>query len=154
MSRKIARTFFSTTKRALLIVMPLLAIIAISCGDDNKKEDEPENPQPDETASIIGKWQKYQRVNDDGSLSSGDPDEFWIFEKNNDFSVEDGGEITDIGTYKIEGKTLTIKTYSVSNSTDFEELRGFFEFKDGYLHYQFTEVGENDYIEYRFRKVK
>lgn len=151
MSRKIARTFFGKAKRTMLVTLPLVAFMSFSCGDD--KEDEPENPKPEETVTIIGKWQKYQIVNDDGSLSGGDPDEFWIFEKNNNFSIEDGGEITDMGTYRVDGKMLIIKQYSVSDPNESEELRGVYEIKDGYMNYQFTVVGEGYSAEYRMRKV-
>lgn len=152
MSRKIARTFFSTTKRKLLIALPLLAFMTFSC-NDNGKDNDPETPKPD-NAAIVGKWQKYQRVEDDGTLSSGDPDEFWLFEKDNSFQIEDGGEITDAGTYAIEGKTLIINVYNIDEPTEREELRGFYEIKDGYMNYQYTVVGENDYREYRFRKIQ
>lgn len=152
MSRKIARTFLNAIKRTLVATMPLLAFMAISCGDD--KNEEPENPQPDESAAIVGKWQKYQRVLPDGTLTEGDPDEFWIFEKDNTFSIEDGGDITDEGTYKTEDKNLIIKTYSIDDPREREELRGFYEIKDGFMNYQYTVVGEDDYVEYRFRKIQ
>lgn len=154
MSRKIARTLFSNTKRKLLIVLPLLAVMSVSCGDDNKKENEPDDSQSGQTTAIIGKWQKYQRVLEDGTLTTGDLDEFWIFEKNNNFMVEDGGEITDAGTYKIDGMTLTISMYDVEDPSERQELRGFYEIKDGYMNYQFTYVGEDYRAEYRLRKVQ
>lgn len=150
MRRKTASILLNSKIKPLLISLPLLAIPAVSCGD-NEKDDEPENPHPE--ATVVGKWQKYQRVEDDGSLSSGDPDEFWIFEKDDKFAVEDGGSITDIGTYDINGKTLIITYQSVDEPEYTETLRGIYEIKDGYMNYQYTVVGEDDYVEYRFRKV-
>lgn len=152
MSRKTARTLFSRTKRKWLYSLPILAVMAISCGDNNK-EDEPDNPEPEKINAIVGKWQKYQRIQDDGSLTSADPNEFWIFEEDYNFTVIDSGDITDKGTYEINGMTLTISSYNVSEPDESEVIRGFYEIKDGYMNYQYTVVGEEDYVEYRFRKI-
>lgn len=152
MSRKIARTFFISKKTILFMTLPLLAIMAFSCGDDN--DSEPDNPQDGTPADIIGRWQKYRYVEDDGSMSPADYDEFWIYGRDNSFMVEDGGEITDRGTYKVEGSMLIISQYNVDYPTERQEFRGYYEIKNGYMNYQFTEVGEDDgYTEYIFRKM-
>lgn len=138
-----------------MTTLPVLAVMAFSCGDDNDADNnEPDNPQEESRTDIIGKWQKYRYVEDDGSLSVADYDEFWIYGKDNSFMVEDGGEITDRGTYKTDGSTLIIYQYSVDDPTERRELRGYYEIKDGYMNYQYAEVGEDEgYTEYIFRKM-
>ena len=153
MSRKIARTFYSITK-TMLISLPLLAVMTVSCGDDNDKDkDEPEAPKEEEINSVVGTWQKYQRVQDDGSLTSADPDEFWIFDEDKSFLIEDSGNITDAGTYSIDGNILIITMSNLSDPREIERYRGFFEIKDGYMNYQYAD-SDNDWREYRFRKIK
>lgn len=58
---------------AMMLMTACLAVV--SCDNDDK----PYSPSQQDSA-VVGKWQKYARVEEDGSLSGGDPDEFWIFE--------------------------------------------------------------------------
>lgn len=125
-----------------------LCYMATSCGDD---QDSPE-PSDAMKKAIVGKWQKYARVEDDGSLSGGDPDEFWIFNSDGSFINEDSGTITTTGTYQVEGKTLTIMSRGTDGNHDEENFTGTFKIEGKYMDYTFTEIGDNDITTYRFLK--
>ena len=121
-----------------------MSVSFVSCGND---EDKPDTP-PIGKQSVVGKWQKYARVENDGSLSGGDPDEFWIFNANGSFRNEDSGNITATGTYTVDGDSLTI----MSRGSREENFTGTFKIDGLYMDYTFTEIGDDDYTTYRFLK--
>ena len=121
---------------------------ATSCGDDKDLPDSPDAGNKE----ILGKWQKYATVEDDGSLSGGDPDEFWIFNADGSFINEDGGAVTTTGTYKVEGNTLTILSKEIDGDREEENFTGTFRIEGKYMDYTFTEIGYNDFTTYRFLK--
>lgn len=122
--------------------------MAISCGDD---QDSPGSSE-EMNKTILGKWQKYARLEADGSLSGGDPDEFWIFNTDGSFENEDGGEVTAIGTYKVDGNTLTIMSRETDGDRNEENFTGTFKIEGKYMDYTFTEIGDNEFTTYRFLK--
>ena len=130
------------------LMMSLFCTLPTSCGED---KDEPGTPDAQES-SIVGKWQKYAMVAADGSLSDGDPDEFWIFNKDGGFVNEDSGAITARGTYTVEGSTLTIISREVDGDRRDENFTGTFKIEGQYMDYTFTEIGDDDFITYRFLK--
>lgn len=155
MSRKTVRTKSNKKiKRIATTLAIALSVVAgtnlTSCGGD---DNEPENPTTDTQKLIIGKWQKYQYINDDGTVESGDLDEFWIFEENGVYKNEDGGNLTSLGNYKLDNSFLTISSYLIDEPSETENMKGIVEFENGYMTYQYTYVGENDYTTYRFRKI-
>ena len=130
------------------LIMSLFCTIPTACGED---KDEPGTPDAQES-SIVGKWQKYAMVAADGSLSEGDPDEFWIFNKDGGFVNEDSGAITTRGTYTVEGSILTIISKEVDGDRRDENFTGTFKIEGQYMDYTFTEIGDDDFITYRFLK--
>lgn len=137
-------------KPTLSLLIGAMSFMVSSCGDDNDKDSViPDEPS---TSAIVGKWQKYGRVEADGSLSGGDPDEYWIFNSDGSFINEDSGEITTSGTYSIEGNKLTIMSRQVDGDFEEENLTGTFKIEGKYMDYNFTEIGDDDYTTYRFLK--
>lgn len=135
-------------KPTLFLMMAAISCMAVSC------KDEKEEPQKtgDANKEIVGKWQKYGTVESDGSLSGGDPDEFWIFNSDGSFVNEDSGEITTRGSYSVEGNTLTILSREPGSEGKEENFTGTFKIDGQYMDYTFTEIGENDFTTYRFLK--
>lgn len=132
---------------AFAMVLMTAGMAVVSC--DN--EDKPDSP-PQQDSAVVGKWQKYARVEDDGSLSGGDPDEFWIFEADGSFRNEDSGSITTTGTYTVEGNVLTIMSRQPGSNGEEENFTGTFSIDGRYMDYTFTEIGDDDYTTYRFLK--
>ena len=151
MSRKTARTISSSTLNyAKVASLALILCIATACGDN--EDNEPQNPdEPDPYTSIIGKWLRYQRINDDGTISPGDLDEFWIFYTDGSFEKEDGGELTSMGNFTISGDNLSIYSVSIPHNEP-RNLTGKLRFENGSMFYTYTDVGKNDYMTYRFIK--
>ena len=135
-------------KSAICLMMGVIGCLVTSCGDDN---DNPQNPGAG-NREIEGKWQKYGTVETDGSLSEGDPDEFWIFYSDGIFVNEDSGNLTTKGTYTVEGDKLTIMSKEVDGDGQEENFTGTFQIDGSFMDYTFTEIGKNDYTTYRFLK--
>lgn len=132
---------------AFAMMLMTVPIAVVSC--DN--EDKPDSPSEQDSA-VVGKWQKYARVDDDGSLSGGDPDEFWIFDADGSFRNEDSGNITTTGTYTVDGNVLTIMSRQPGSEGEEENFTGTFSIEGRYMDYTFTEIGDDDYTTYRFLK--
>ncbi len=117
--------------KKLLWFLPLMLLCSVvtACGDDD---------DPDDTQSIIGKWQKYQRIDDDGSISEGDPDEFWVYNADGTFQNIDGGDICDTGTYTVSGNRLTITAHEVDDASNVYVITGSFSIADGFMTYTFV----------------
>lgn len=112
--------------------------VVTACGDDDA---------PDDTQSIVGEWQKYQRINDDGSISEGDPDEFWVYNADGTFQNIDGGEVCDTGTYTVSGNRLTITAHEVDDASDVYVITGSFSIADGFMTYTFVYDDDPEYPE-------
>jgi hypothetical protein len=124
--------------KKLLWFLPLMLLCSVvtACGDD-----------PDDTQSIIGKWQKYQRIDDDGSISEGDPDEFWVYNADGTFQNIDGGDICDTGTYTVSGNRLTITAHEVDDASNVYVITGSFSIADGFMTYTFVYDDDPEYPE-------
>ena len=141
-------------KKFKYILLPILcfflSINFVSCNDDN---DEPENSDVTKN-ELIGKWQKYAILDEDGSLTDGDPDEFWVYNADGSFQNIDGGEVTTIGTYKTEGQILTIYSHSVDDPNDEENFRGSFVINGDQMTYSFEDLIYGDTATIIFKKKK
>lgn len=135
-------------KPILFLIMAAISCMAVSCKDEKEEPQKPGYSNKD----IVGKWQKYATVESDGSLSGGDPDEFWIFNSDGSFVNEDSGEITTRGSYTVEDNTLTILSREPGSEGKEENFTGTFKIEGQYMDYTFTEIGENDFTTYRFLK--
>lgn len=82
-----------------------------------------------------------------------DPDEFWIFEADGSFQNEDGGEITTIGTYKIEGNILNVYSHSIDYPDELENFSGVFYFIDCNLCYDYYNLLTGDKAKALFKKM-
>ena len=137
------KNFFKYFKGGLMILM--LSLMFASCDKkDDVDEDEPNtNPK-----NIIGRWQKSQMEYEDKTWGVGDLDEFWIFKSDGSYQNEDSGEITAIGTYKINDNILTITSHSVNDPKEVENFSGEFYFSNGHMYYDFynLETGEESRI--------
>lgn len=130
-----------------MISSVLFCLMPASCGEDN---DAPYSGGAEK--EIVGKWQKYAVVENDGSLSGGDPDEFWIFNADGSFVNEDSGEITAKGNYIIDGHNLTITSREIDGDREEENFTGTFKIEGLYMDYTFTETGKGNFITFRFLK--
>lgn len=126
--------------KKLLWFLPLMLLCSVvtARGDDD---------DPDDTQSIIGKWQKYQRIDDDGSISEGDPDEFWVYNADGTFQNIDGGDICDTGTYTVSGNRLTITAHEVDDASNVYVITGSFSIADGFMTYTFVYDDDPEYPE-------
>lgn len=126
--------------KKLLWFLPLMLLCSVvtACGDDD---------DPDDTQLIIGKWQKYQRIDDDGSISEGDPDEFWVYNADGTFQNIDGGDICDTGTYTVSGNRLTITAHEVDDASNVYVITGSFSIADGFMTYTFVYDDDPEYPE-------
>lgn len=141
------KRFLPYLKTGLILLM--VCVVLSSCDKNRNEEDEPDtNPK-----NIIGKWQKYQVLNEDNIWVSGDPDEYWIFKSDGNFQNEDGGEITTVGTYQINGSVLTIYSHSVDNPNELENFSGEFYFKDGNMYYNFLDLETKEESFILFKKM-
>lgn len=86
-------------------------------------------------------------------MGAGDLDEFWIFEANGSFQNEDGGEITTVGTYEINGNNLSIYSHSVDNPNELENFSGEFSFSDGHMLYDYLDLETGDKSKILFKKM-
>lgn len=125
-------------------IMLMLLFVLPACNN----EDEPEK-----TNGVIGKWQKYQVMNDDGSFSEGDLDEFWIFNADGSFENEDSGNMTTIGNYSVEGNLLTIYSHSVDDQDEEENFSGTFVIENNFMTYSFTDLRDGEKSTIRFKKM-
>ena len=152
MSRKTARTFLVTHFKCITLASVALFISSVTSCDD-KNENEPQAPEDNIIDyPIVGKWQKYQRINEDGSFSVGDLDEFWIFEEDGTFQNEDSGEICSIGDYTLNDNILTIHSLSTDDNAP-ENFTGTVSIEANYMTYTYTVIGDDDYQSYRFKKM-
>ena len=104
--------------------------------------------------AIIGEWQKYKVMLDDGTFETGDLDEFWIFNADGSFRNEDGGAITAIGTYKIVNDTqLTINSNSVEDPSREENFSGTFVIDGVLMTYEFTDLSDGYNSTIIFKKM-
>lgn len=113
----------------LISAMLVCCFVLTSCGDDDDSGND---------SSIVGKWQKYQRVNDDGSISEGDPDEFWVYNADGTFQNIDGGDICEVGTYTVSGNNLTISSHNVDDYNDSYTITGTFSITNNMMTYTFV----------------
>lgn len=139
------KTFF---RAMACLVLGAFCTLAVSCGGNDNEPSDPGSM----SSSIVGIWQKYAEVEADGTLSGGDPDEFWIFNSDGSFVNEDSGEITTRGAYTLEGNTLTILSREVDGDRKEENFTGTYKIDGKYMDYTFTEIGDDDFTTYRFLK--
>lgn len=125
--------------------MLVCCYIMTSCGDD---DDDPNN-----VSAIVGKWQKYQRINDDGSISDGDPDEFWVYNADGTFQNIDGGDLCEEGTYSVSGNTLTITAHEVNYPEDSYIITGTFRIENGLMTYTYVYDDDPESDTLVFKKV-
>ena len=111
----------------LMLAVFLCCSVMTSCGDDDE-----------ESSSIVGKWQKYQRVYEDGSISEGDLDEFWVYNADGTFQNIDGGDVSEVGTYTVSGNTLTISAHADGNYDDSYVITGTFSINNDMMTYTFV----------------
>lgn len=138
------------------LILFSIAVFTACEKDDNSQGSVSPGGGNTNPGSIVGKWQKYQSIQPDGEISSGDPDEFWIFNSDGSFQNEDGGAITTIGTYTTNGNDLLIESRSVDNPLDRENFAGTYSIDNGFMTYKFVEIGFESYgyITIKFKKVE
>lgn len=115
-----------------------------ACNDD---------PQPEEGHSVVGKWQKYQILDDEGNFSEGDLDEFWIFGADGSFKNEDGGSITTTGYYIVDGSELMIYSHDIDDPEEEENFSGSYIIDSDYMTYSFIDMKDGDKSTIRFKKM-
>lgn len=132
-------------------LMLSLAFMAVSACDKNdvEKIDEPKS----DIENIIGKWQKYQVLDNDNKWIKGDYDEFWVYKSDGTFQNEDGGVIVTIGTYQINGSILTIYSRTLYEPYDVENFSGEFYFNNGYMQYDYFNLETGDKAITLFKKM-
>ncbi|MCH5224195.1 MAG: hypothetical protein J1E82_09160 [Muribaculaceae bacterium] len=142
------KNFLTYLKGGLMLL--LLSLMFVSCDKkDDTRDDEPEaNPE-----NIIGRWQKFQVEIEDNIWEPGDPDEFWIFGPDGSFKNEDGGELTTIGTYQINGNILSIFSNSLDDPDETENYSGEFYFTNGNLIYDYYELETGEKSKVLFKKM-
>ena len=128
----------------------MLSLMFASCDKmDDVYEDEPNtNPK-----NIIGRWQKSQMEYEDKTWGVVDLDEFWIFTSEGSFQNEDGGEITAVRTYKINGNILSIYSHSVDDPNELENFSGEFYFSNGHMFYDYYDLETGEVSKVLFKKV-
>lgn len=127
------------------MLVTLLCGFATSCGDDD-------NDTLGETNSIVGSWQVYQIVEDDGSVSDGDQEEIWVYESNGAFKSLYNGIVCDEGTYKVLDDALTINIIDENN--DSWSLNGKFEIKNNLMTYTYSSSdAPNDHETIVFKRM-
>ena len=133
---------FVMIQRGILMFSLLLSFT--SCKD----EDNPENNR-----RVVGKWQKYQVLEEDGTFSEGDLDEFWILNADGSFKNEDGGNITTIGYYTADGSQLNIYSHSIDDPVEEENYSGSYVIDNNYMTYSFTDMRDGEKSTIRFKKM-
>ena len=131
-----------TFKRCSLLLMAIVSFTA--CNND----DEPTND-----TGIVGKWQKYQVLDDDGNFSEGDLDEFWIFNVDGSFINEDGGNVTTLGYYTVDDDKLMIYSHSVDDPSEEENYSGNYVIDNNFMTYSFTDMEDGEKSTIRFKKM-
>lgn len=129
-------------KTSILMLVVLTAFTA--CTEDDNT--------PGDDKSVVGKWQKYEVLDDDGNFTEGDPDEFWIFNTDGSFINEDGGSVTATGYYNVEGSRLTIYSHSVDDPDEEENYSGDYLIDNIYMTYTFTDLADGEKSTIRFKK--
>ena len=133
---------FVMIQRGILMFSLLLSFAAC------KDEDNPENNR-----SVVGKWQKYQVLDEDGIFSEGDLDEFWILNTDGSFKNEDSGNITTIGYYTADGSQLNIYSHSIDDPDEEENYSGSYLIDNNYMTYSFTDMRDGEKSTIRFKKM-
>ena len=127
------------------ILMLSVFLTFTACTDDNKPEENDNN--------VVGKWQKYEVLDDEGNFEEGDLDEFWIFNADGSFKNEDGGSITTIGYYSIEGNKLNIFSHSVDDPDEEENFSGNYRVDQNYMTYSFIDMKDGEESTIRFKRM-
>ena len=126
------------------ILMFSLLQIFTACKDEDN---------PEHNKSVVGKWQKYQVLDEDGNFSEGDLDEFWILNTDGSFKNEDGGNITTIGYYTADGSQLNIYSHSIDDPDEEENYSGSYVIDNNYMTYSFTEMRDGEKSTIRFKRM-
>ena len=142
------KIFFIYLKGALTLL--LISLICISCDKKDWTGDGP-NTIP---KNIIGRWQKFQMEYGDNGWRPGDLDEFWIFKSDGSFQNEDGGEITTVGRYQINGNILSIYYHSTDKPYELEIFSGEFYFSNGHMYYDYYNLETGEESKVLFKKMK
>ena len=142
------KNFLMYLKGGLMILM--LSLMFASC---DKKEDVEEDEPNTNPKNIIGRWQKSQMEYEDNTWGPGDLNEFWIFMSDGSFQNEDGGEITAVGTYKINGNILSIYSHSVDDPNELENFSGEFYFSNGHMFYDYYDLETGEESKVLFKKM-
>lgn len=132
------------TKSKIGVLMLLAALSFQACNTED---------EPSESEDIVGKWQKYQVLDDNGNFSEGDLDEFWIFNADGSFQNEDGGSINATGYYTIEGSQLMIYSHSTDETDEEENFAGNYVIDNNYMTYSFTDMRDGEKSTIRFKKM-
>ena len=133
---------FVMIQRGILMFSLLLSFT--SCKDEDK---------PEHNKSVVGKWQKYQVLDEDGIFSAGDLDEFWILNIDGSFKNEDSGNISTIGYYTVDGSLLTIYSHSIDNPDEEENYSGSYVIDKNYMTYSFTDMRDGEKSTIRFKRM-
>ena len=133
---------FTMIQKCVLIFS--LSLIFIACKDDNK---------PEMLNSVVGKWQKYQVMDNNGNYSEGDLDEFWIFTADGYFTNEDSGHITTEGYYTVEGNQLKIYSHSIFDPEEEENFSGKYVIDNDFMTYSFTDLRDGEKSTIRFKRM-
>lgn len=132
----------------VMIQRGILMFSLLLCFTSCKDEDNPENNR-----SVVGKWQKYQVLDEDGIFSEGDLDEFWILNVDGSFKNEDSGNITTIGYYTADGSQLNIYSHSIDDPFEEENYSGHYVIDNNYMTYSFTDMRDGEKSTIRFKKM-
>lgn len=133
---------FTMIQKSVLVLSVFLTFI--TCTDDHK---------PEGGDSIVGKWQKYQVLDENGNFSEGDLDEFWIFNADGSFRNEDSGSITTAGYYIVEGIQLMIYSHSIYDPDEEENFSGNYVIDNNYMTYSFTDMRDGEKSTIRFKRM-
>ena len=135
-------------KGGLMFLM--ISIAFTSCDKKDEVDEDAPNTNP---KNIIGRWQKSQMEYEDNTWGPGDLDEFWIFMSDGSYQNEDGGEITAVGNYKINGNILSIYSHSVDDPKEVENFSGEFYFSNGHMFYDYYDLETGDESKVLFKKM-
>lgn len=119
-------------------------LILTACTEDNK---------PESGEDIVGKWQKYQVLDNNGNFSEGDLDEFWIFNADGSFKNEDSGNITTTGYYTVDGSQLMIFSHSIDDPDEEENFSGNYVIDNNFMTYSFTDMRDDEKSTIRFKRM-
>lgn len=133
---------FVRIQRVIIMVSLFLGFTA--CTEDNK---------PEAAASVVGKWQKFQVLDEDGSFKEGDLDEFWIFNADGSFKNQDSGNITATGYYTADGSQLNIYSHSIEDPDEEVNYSGSYVIDTNYMTYSFTDMRDGEKSTIRFKRM-